>query len=1410
MVQNLATSSRKRRWRAAAVSLVIFAVAAVFSAPLWLYPAVLSFLEKKISEAAGVAVAAEKLRAGFSGSIRLSGITIAAPDSIEYVKCANLVIELPLLQTAWRYLSEGEIIVREVIVDGLSVDLPTRPPPSPPSRTATPDPDPDGDFVALFRRLVSTTCGDSAFSFDPPDFSPPVDLSIKRLRLRGSRVTVGETTLFGSLDCDLSLSSASGGGETRLAVLRASDTAPPAGVMLLAACVEIAFDRAGLRCRHLSIRTDAGSVNVAGAAGNAGGRGCGYLDFKLRFDRIDPAVFIDHFTTMAGHAAGSAVAVDPDRSPPAGSLPEVVSAASVDPDRSPPAGSLPAVGSAVADTPGMVAAPASRTPGMVVAPASRTPGMVAAPASRTRRDYSLFDGGIKINRTGSVVKLVLDIAGDPPGIGPGEVHAVLKLDGSGLFSIDTLTAAAAGASMRLAGELRQVGEALDLEVSGRLTGVNAGLVPTAFPDNIETDLSADIRGGLRFRDILEQAHIAVDDFHGLVNHREIRGGSLKAAWRGETGWDNRGAGRLELTGGWSGVEASGLSVSGALHPEESLDLSFAFTIGDDDPLAALLFHEGENYGGRLDAEGCIKGSWRDPGITIGVEATGFSRRDLRVERVYVRAEGKPLAQEPRGRASCSLEGIEIGALYMDEATVDAEYDSGTVYIDEFTLEAHDYCCVMSGSASLGESGVEGAVDRAVIRTPDGRSIRTAKIPFGASTGNGEYFAGPAALEFPGGSAVFEASRSGATGETGLTAAVVCFPLSMIRHPSVLPMTGQIDFGIDVALHPDAPPRAAAGFSCRSLVAGDAVIDSIHAAARLDRGVLYVERLEATLCGGTLEGAAEIPLEIAAADRSATSSTASYNVDAAWRSLDLATLSTLLPVSLDLGGITSGNLGITGAPGTPADLGGSVSAENFRVKGTFFDNVAVDLRPGAPGRTIVLISGSSGGRPMAGSGVIPFALDLSAPPYAVLGDSVVLNVSVLDLDAAFLAGYIGSVNTTEGNLAFNGDIVLGGVFPFYLRGAAAIENGRVEIVGFKDPVGSLRGSIRMGAEEWSIGEVRGSIGGGGFRLDGTMVVEGMKPVDADLRIKYQSLPINWIKDFDGQADGVLTINGLKNGEIRGKVFLSRGLLTTEFRKEAGRLIHPKERGFIFDIDVSAPRNLWLKNSEAEVELGGEITLTNRHGRTGITGELRILRGKYFLLRRNKFRVVDGTILFLDPTRIDPVLDIEAETTVRERFVDLSGEVATEEVPITFKMEGGLSDLQLSFYSDGEPIPEEEALMLIMFHRREIESAGDIFESGNILANAGVFGAAILEERFGEILDTVEIEPGADSIDETLVGVGKYVSDNLYIRYSQYLAANPRSHVGFEYRINRFLSVNGAVEDSELGREYSVDLLLRIEY
>jgi len=89
----------------------------------------------------------------------------------------------------------------------------------------------------------------------------------------------------------------------------------------------------------------------------------------------------------------------------------------------------------------------------------------------------------------------------------------------------------------------------------------------------------------------------------------------------------------------------------------------------------------------------------------------------------------------------------------------------------------------------------------------------------------------------------------------------------------------------------------------------------------------------------------------------------------------------------------------------------------------------------------------------------------------------------------------------------------------------------------------------------------------------------------------------------------------------------------------------------DIDLSVPRNLWLRSREMNVEMGGDLIVRYDRavGDLVMVGDLQALRGSYQVLGRT-FEVDGGTVSFLGQPGVNPSLGIQALSRVRRREGD----------------------------------------------------------------------------------------------------------------------------------------------------------------
>ena len=90
--------------------------------------------------------------------------------------------------------------------------------------------------------------------------------------------------------------------------------------------------------------------------------------------------------------------------------------------------------------------------------------------------------------------------------------------------------------------------------------------------------------------------------------------------------------------------------------------------------------------------------------------------------------------------------------------------------------------------------------------------------------------------------------------------------------------------------------------------------------------------------------------------------------------------------------------------------------------------------------------------------------------------------------------------------------------------------------------------------------------------------------------------------------------------------------------------------IWDVNVHFG-DVQVDNNLAKARLLGDVRLTGTDLRPGLLGRVELAEGSQAFFRNNPFTISQGQLEFQDPTGIDPVFEVQAQTQVREYVVKL---------------------------------------------------------------------------------------------------------------------------------------------------------------
>ena len=237
-----------------------------------------------------------------------------------------------------------------------------------------------------------------------------------------------------------------------------------------------------------------------------------------------------------------------------------------------------------------------------------------------------------------------------------------------------------------------------------------------------------------------------------------------------------------------------------------------------------------------------------------------------------------------------------------------------------------------------------------------------------------------------------------------------------------------------------------------------------------------------------------------------------------------------------------------------------------------------------------------------------------------------------------------------------------------------------------------------------------------------------------------------------------------------------------------------RGMQLDVRIESAPNLEFQTSltrglQAEVDLRmrGTAARPTLLGNVGLSeGEISLFGNKYALTR--------GDIRFFNPTRIEPVFDIEAETRARGIEVNVS-------------FSGTPSKLNVAYRSD-PPLQPSDIIALLAIGRDPNVSAGiassQITQQSTAAGLGNVVGEAVassvtnrLQKFFG--VTRIKIDPqltGLDNIPQARLTLEQQVSKDITLTYITNLARTAEQIVRIQWDLSREWSAIAVREENGL--------------
>jgi len=378
--------------------------------------------------------------------------------------------------------------------------------------------------------------------------------------------------------------------------------------------------------------------------------------------------------------------------------------------------------------------------------------------------------------------------------------------------------------------------------------------------------------------------------------------------------------------------------------------------------------------------------------------------------------------------------------------------------------------------------------------------------------------------------------------------------------------------------------------------------------------------------------------------------------------------------------------------------------------------------------------------------------------------------------------------TSGTLLIEGDIRGTLQNPQLNDGRATLIDTAVGHPSILVGLSGLNGELAFDGERITLIDIEGVAGGGEVTIDGTVGLDGIRPSDLDLRVDASGVRLRTPEGFRIVFDATLSVGGtVEAPSMTGNVDVVGLAFDESFEDFIAVFEEPLGEGLASDagpwdgltlaLHVEGDQGIRIDNELVRVDARLDLDIGGTMGQPTITGHVESLDG-VLDLQGNRYLITRGNVDFVDPIGIEPRIDLQAETELRDYRVILM-------------LTGLANDFRVEMRSD-PPLPQLEIISLIAGGRTREELA-DVNGVGALPTSEELFqGAAaatfmndLLAERVGSrfgLGSLVRLDPflvGAENNPVARITISEQITRDLIITYSQDLSSTRQEIILIEY-------------------------------
>jgi translocation and assembly module TamB len=403
-----------------------------------------------------------------------------------------------------------------------------------------------------------------------------------------------------------------------------------------------------------------------------------------------------------------------------------------------------------------------------------------------------------------------------------------------------------------------------------------------------------------------------------------------------------------------------------------------------------------------------------------------------------------------------------------------------------------------------------------------------------------------------------------------------------------------------------------------------------------------------------------------------------------------------------------------------------------------------------------------------------------------------------LDLRLLTGFLPALEA-------NGPAQINATFegPFdrpRITGKVHIENASARVADFPTGMSNITGDLVFDATRLFFDNVTAESGGGTMHLTGSVnYIES--PLRYDITVRTDRARIRYPEGMSWLAGGSLRLTGTPtSGVLSGKIVIERVTLTQGL-DVANVLVSSKSgisgpstsstflRNLQFDISALSAPDARMEWPGAELEAEANLRVRGTWEHPILLGHIHILAGE-MTFHGDRYKVTRGDMNFANPFRLDPVLNVEATTTIQQ-------------YEITLNFNGPASKLTLAYRSD-PPLPANDIITLLALGQTSSEASlrgGGTATSQTASSGASAILSEAVSSQLGGRVERLfgitrfRVDPGLAEVGTASasqnaaarITVEQQVTRDLTITYVSNVGTTQEQVIQVEYNLNRNVSI-----------------------